>query len=427
MDNIKADLIILKEVRAAIDMLTKELSTAYFGCLLSKLKVNVDHSMGAEFSVSPDGALNVNPNAPCFYMDNKSRLCRDLIHEAGHIAFEHFERKKELGVSNGNHNNFNIAADCAIEHVLDESYPWLKGDPKHHEALDQSIPRSLWGTEDAEGLYQTIMTTDTDEPDADDAASHIPELSPLGESVIRQAKEEAMAEFVEQAKESSPKNTERQPKGDGRSEVPQAVKDALRLDNKLDFPKTSLDVIKKEFVKSYGRGDEIDEGTFNQSRLIRREYLGLAMMGRKQPVTPDTEGDIKGWHNDLTLYADVSGSMSISSVKASFMFAYRLAKEFGVFPIHVITYNTSVCQTFEILPSTNIQDLNIYTGGSTNVNRVLENCPPKSKLTLILTDMQDSAVKTWDYPGKPLWLIHDNYSTEFPQFIGKKIFINDII
>lgn len=59
-----------------------------------------------------------------------SELATDLQHEAMHCMLDHHERFKSLRDSEPNHQLFNIAGDCGINHVIEEAgFEFSKSDP----------------------------------------------------------------------------------------------------------------------------------------------------------------------------------------------------------------------------------------------------------------------------------------------------------
>lgn len=419
-------------IKQCIQHLVNSLDTIYYGCILSYLPIKESEEI-PELTIHPDGGLIVNPDYPALVNRDTKRILRDLIHEAGHIAFDHFYRKEALQVkTNENHIAFNIAADCAIEHLFDEEFTYLPSDPVHHESLKQHIPREDWGKLSTEGMYGLLAKPQSNQ-DKQQQDSHIPILSPEGKALInsalQQAQKQAKDIIQEAAMQSASKNTAHgSDDTSGKvAGVSEKTKELLDLQND-DLVYSSLDVIEKLFKKTFGRGEDKDDSVFNQRNMLRREFNGSALMGRHQRLECEQDGDITKWHNDVTIYADVSGSMDTRAVLNGFKLIYRLAKQYGVEPVEVHTYNTSHQQTFIIDSNTDISKLKVKTGGGTNVNRVLEQKPPKSSLVFVLTDMEDRPVEKWDHDGKLVWLIHDNRKTDFPEFkIGQQICINDII
>lgn len=416
-------------IRLCIKQMISSINTNYYGCILSRLDIKETDKV-SEFAVSPDGDLLINPTIDSIKNKDQKRTVRDLLHEASHIALEHFARKEYLKVGQGNYENFNIAADCAIEAMLDREFPYLDGDPKHHDGLKQAIDRSKWDTSSTEELYISIRgTEDRDKPDSE---NHIPQLSDAGKqklaSALQQAKNEAVEAVVEHMESKVGKNTNRSKGSNGRSDIPDTVQDLLNLDNQ-ELPENSFTLLSKLFHKSFGRGEDKDDSVFNQRNLLRRQFMGNALMGRQQRTESSHEGEIEQWHNDVVIYADVSGSMSTEAVKNGFRLVMKLAKDYGVTPVTVHTYNTGLVETHVIDETTDLGQLRISTGGGTNINRVFQQQPPsENKLVFVLTDMADAPVTSWKYQGKLCWLIHDNYNTEHSNFkIGQKIYINDII
>lgn len=420
-------------IRECLDMLTANLNTTYYGQILSHLSF-VETDKVKEFAISENGEFLYNPSIESIQTQDRNRTIRDLLHEAGHIAFEHIARRDFLELkSDKQFTAFNIAADCTIEAAMDRDFPTLKGDPIHHEHLVQHIPREQWDTASTESLYNTLVGTI--EEDAESPSAPMPQLTPAGKqalaNAIQQAQSEASEAIKQAAEEDGATNTERNPNGgQGRStdDIPDNVLNMLHL-SREQLKVSSMAKLKKLFKVTFGRGEAMDDSVFNQRNLIRRELNGVAMMGRKQRSDNDKYGDVEQWHNDVVAYVDVSGSMSQDAIKRSCNLIYTLAKEYGVTPIQVHTYNTNIVQSFVIDDSTNINRLQIKTGGGTHINRAIKEKVPSNKLVLVLTDMEDDPITQWNHPNSTLvWLIHANRQAEFPQFtIGEKICINDII
>lgn len=411
-----------------IDLLISRVSTCYYGCILSRLTLR-EATHIPEFAVSPDGELLYNPTIDSIQHKDVNRTLRDLLHEAGHIALEHFARKEMMSVKGENHKAFNIAADCAIEAFLDRDFPLLPGDPKHHEGLKQSIPRDVWDSQSTEQMYAGIASTNPEDKDTPEA-NHIPILSRQGKQAIQGAMHQAAAEakdkIIEAAEKEAATNTNRDSNGK-KAGTSTKAEELLGLSSDLANI-SSMDSLIRLFKKTYGRGEASDDSVFNQRAILRREFEGMALMGRHQRSEVEQFGEVEEWHNDVVIYCDVSGSMDKQSIVNAFKLILKFAVKYGVAPVTVHTYNQRHVDTFIIDASTNLDKLQIRTGGGTNINRVIGDVPPKNKLVFILTDMADSPITQWTHDGELVWLIHDNYDTNHGNFtLGQKIYINDII
>ena len=413
-------------ILSCIDTLISRVSTCYYGCILSRLVIKeVNHVH--EFAVSPHGELLFNPSIESIQKQDVNRTLRDLLHEAGHIALEHFARKEALKVEGKNHDAFNVAADCAIEAIMDKDFPLLPGDPKHHSNLEQHIPRAAWDNASTEQMYGRLYTPNAkgDNPNP----NHLPTLSRQGkqalQSAMHQAAQEAKDKMIEHAEKEAATNTNRGcQKGRGTSSK---TEELLGLSSDLTNI-TSLNTLSRLFKKTYGRGEASDDSVFNQRHVLRREFNGMALMGRHQRSAIEQYGEVEEWHNDVGIYCDVSGSMDRGAIINAFKLILKFAVEYGVAPVTVHTYNGSPVESFVIDKNTNLNSLSIRTGGGTNINNVINQIPPKNKLVFILTDMEDRPITQWDYDGELVWLIHDNSHTNHDNFkLGQKIYINDII
>lgn len=426
-------------IDSCIRTLVSRLSTTYFGCILSHLNLKLDPSISCDCMITCDGDLVFNPTIESVQKQDIERTLRDLLHEAGHIALEHFARKEALKVEGANHEKFNIAADCAVESFLDADFPTLKGDPKHHSRLEQHIPRAQWGLHSTEQLYSTIKQPDPKPSQDKSQENHIPTLSAEGKqqlkNALQQAAQQAKETIIEAAEKEAATNTNgrgyrpqpQQGKGDNGIGASSKTVQLLRLEDDIKNL-TSLNSLSRLFTKTFGRGESKDDSVFNQRNMLRRQFMGSPLLGRHQRTEAESEGEIEQWHNDVTILCDISGSMSTQAIINAFKWVLKLAVDYGVAPVTVHTYNNNLVESYTIDQTTNLSSLNIRTGGGTNINNVLDRVKPNSALVLVLTDMEDSPVKQWDYKGKLVWLIHDNSHTSHDNFkLGEKIYINDII
>lgn len=420
-------------VKEKINELANMPETCYYGNILKGLSLVESPSLGCEFAVSPEGELKYNPSTPSLLHRETTRTYRDLLHEASHIALEHFARKEFMGVTGVNHTYFNIAADCTAEHLLDQDFPQWAGDPKHHAGLEQYVPRSDWGVYSTEELYIRIKqpddANDTSNPDPD----HLPSLTPEARSdmnnVINSAKTDAEVTIIDALIDNAAINTKNKTKGRTDIAIPASQLEAIRSKHKINNL-SSLDALQRLFTKTYGKsGEKEDASTFSQNNLLRRTFLGNPLIGRKQALEVEEDGQEIKWHNDLVAYVDVSGSMSRTSIINAFHLLVKLAKEYEVEPIKVHTYNGDIVETFYIDSLTDMSTLKFRIGGGTNINRSIRSCPPDNKLVFILTDMQDDPITHWPYEGKLIWLVHDNHKTNFHNtfYLGEIIYINDIL
>ena len=414
--------------------------TFYFGAIASRLPLVANPAIDS-FAVSPDGELLFNPDYVMKPHDAAHRLFRDISHEVGHVALEHFVRREILGIDAAKEPHkakmFNIAADCAIEGLLDIDFPDALGDPEHHKGLEQYIPKDEWTLHSTEGMYNTIMANHPDDGSNQgqgaNGVQNIPELTEQGKQRLhasmqaaqKESKEQIIQNLIDQAATNTPYSA-----GQRQGNV-SATNSLLGVDVQGQVF-TSFDALKRLFHKSYGRGADKDDSTFNQRNMLRRDFEGLPLMGRHQRTENEKSGEIQEWHNDIDIYVDVSGSMDKSSIRSSLNFINTLAKKYGVTPLRTYTYNGDLVDEFVITASTNIDTLQIRTGGGTDINRVVRRRKPTGKVALILTDMEDNPIKQdeWEKsnPNTQLvWLIHANRNTNHGHWYGKKIYINDII
>lgn len=408
--------------------------TFYFGAIASKLPLKPDLAVDS-FAVSPDGELLFNPDYVNKPHDSPWRLFRDICHEVGHIALEHFARRTLLGTNKEDYREFNIAADCAIEALLDADFPDALGDPEHHAGLESYIPKPDWGKHSTEEMFHTLVAgkPNNQGKTPPPQMNPLPDLSAQGKQTlhdaIMDAKQQANDKVKDQLIDDAATNTknDKQGHGQGTSSACNALLDPSIKSRQF----TSLDAVKRLFKQSYGRGESKDDSTFNQRHLLRRDFLGSPLIGRHQRLDCEKEGGVEQWHNDLDIYIDVSGSMPISAIRASLQFISTLAQKYGVTPVRVYTYNTQIQEEFIITASTHIQSMAIRTGGGTNIRHSINQRPPKGKLALVLTDMEDQPIESnhWNHPDTELaWLIHQNYDTNHDNFkFGEKIYINDIV
>ncbi|MGL4616537.1 MAG: DUF2201 family putative metallopeptidase [Shewanella sp.] len=422
-------------LRSCLDALVSNLDSTYYGRILSHLPMRADTSINS-YAVSRDGEFLYNPSGEELTAKNKLAAIRSMLHEGMHIALEHFARASNIKAESKEAlTAFNIAADCEIEDIIDYDFPYLKPDEKHHDCLKRHIPREDWGN-GAEALYRAIYSEDGSKkpnPSSGDKPSdEIGPLSDLGKQRIQKATQSAANETIsainEEAVKKASSNT-KQHNSDSGTGVGKSVvgNNTLKLLG-IDRPKlTSFSAIEALFKNTYGREGAKDDSAFNQRHLLRRQFNGEALMGRHQRTEAEKGGSISKWHNDVVIYADVSGSMPREAVLRSFEFIYELASKYGVAPITVHTYNYNLKQTFVIDTSTNISKLHIQTGGGTSIANAFTQCPPTNKLVFVLTDMDDTPLTSWKYAGELVWLIHQNSHTNFHSFVGKKICINDII
>jgi predicted metal-dependent peptidase len=422
-------------LRSCLDSLIGNLDSTYYGRILSHLPMlpyaNID-----SFAISREGEFLYNPAHEDIVQRNKIAVLRSMLHEGMHVALEHFARAEYAKVeSNEAHQYFNIAADCEIENIIDKDFPYLPEDKKHHDCLKNHVAREDWGN-GTEAIYKSLYAGDGQQAKPpQNPTSVLPQLSDLGKQRIHAATQKAAKEAVDaindSAMQEAGKNTLNDPTGEqskGTAKGTSSVSDGTLKLLGIKRPKlNSFAAIEALFKNTYGRGDAKDDSTFNQRHLLRREFNDEALMGRHQRLDSEKEGHVTKWHNDVVIYADVSGSMPASAVTKSFEFILELASQYGVSPITVHTYNSRVQQTFVINSNSDVKSLNIRTGGGTDIAQAFREKPPTNKLVFVLTDMEDAPVKQWKHKGELVWLIHQNSSTNFPEFVGKQICINDII
>ncbi|QGH72754.1 MAG: vWFA protein [Podoviridae sp. ctLUJ1] len=422
-------------LRSCLDSLIGNLDSTYYGRIISHLPMLPDTAIDS-FAVSKEGEFLYNPNHEDMVNKNKIAVLRSMLHEGMHIALEHFARADYAKVqSKEAHQYFNIAADCEIENIIDKDFPYIPKDKKHHDCLKNYVPRPYWG-DGTEAIYKSLYAGDGQQQNTpQNSSSVLPQLSDLGKQRIHAATQKAAQEAVDAINDAAineaGKNTVKDPTGSNSQGTGKGVSNVSDGTLKLlgiKRPKlNSFAAIEALFKNAYGRGEAKDDSTFNQRHLLRREFNDEALMGRHQRLDSEKEGHVTKWHNDVVIYADVSGSMPSSAVLKSFEFILELASQYGVSPITVHTYNVRIQQSFVITSNSDLKSLNIRTGGGTDIASAFKEKPPKNKLVFVLTDMEDSPVRKWDYEGELVWLIHQNSTTYFPDFVGKQICINDII
>ena len=397
------------ELMKAISDLMRNRKTALFGNVLSRLKLVIDVNYEALAAVRSDGCLIYNPQHAWAQNITAGRLKHVLLHEASHILLKHLHRITTKMAKNPNQMKaFNIAADMALEHLLTSvSTDFI---PEHHQGLEQFLPKNQWG----QPMEKLLGLINQNHPEFQNMPSDIEQLSAAGKKAIQDAVSKSLGKAAGQNTGS----------GSGAGNSPQAGKSNqtsalltrvlaqyMNIDNQILAP------LKKHFQVTFG--DEAKNGVaalLTQRNMLRREFMGLPMLGRNSGAKAVIPKHTEKWHNSVTLLIDVSGSVQSESVQACLRFVQRLTSQFNVFPIRALTFNSSLQQEFEILDSTSVEDVaaNIKIGGGTNIRRALVDANVTSKLTLVFTDMMDSAVTISDFNTgtKVVFVAYDDRKTD---------------
>ena len=399
------------ELTRAIAGLMRNSKTALFGNVLSRLQIVVDNSFEALAAVRSDGCLIYNPSHAWATSITPKQLQHVMLHEASHILLKHLHRiTPEMSANANSMRAFNIAADMALEHLLTSvSSDYL---PAHHANLEQFVPKHAWG----QTMEQLVSQINQNHPQFSQQPMDLNQLTAQGRKAIQDAVNKSIGKAASQAGQ-----------GQAASAMPGVDSNHSALLSRvlaqyINLSDAVLKPLRKHFQITFG-GEAIKgvAGLLTQRKMLRREFMGLPMLGRNKGARATDLQSTEHWHNSVTLLMDVSGSVHPESIQACLRFIQRLTTQFDVFPIRVLTFNSDLKQEFEILDSTSIESVAsaIKIGGGTNIARALQNANINTKLTIVFTDMEDNPVRIDDYnTGTKVVFVAYDYrkSSNFHEF-----------
>ena len=398
------------ELLKALSELMRNPKTSLFGNVLSRLQVVIDHTFEALAAVRSDGCLVYNPSHKSAQGITNAVLKHTMLHEASHILLKHLHRiTPEMAADPTKMRIFNIAADMALEHLLASiSTDYL---PEHHALLESILPKRDWN----KPMEQLVNLIDPNHPEVQQASMDLNQLSPQGKKALQDAISKSMGKATSQANKQAGAGS-----GAGTGNTHSALMNRI-LAYYMNVPDLVLKPLKKHFQVAFGEESQKGvEGLLSQRRLLRRQFAGLPMLGRNKGARAVEQTNKEQWHNNVTLLMDVSGSVSSVSLQACLRFVQRLTAQYDVFPIRVLTFNSSLKQEFEIIDSTSIESVAsaIKIGGGTDIINAINQADIKSKLTLVFTDM-DATPVTPDVvttKSKLVFVAYDYYRSNFADF-----------
>ena len=398
------------ELLKALSELMRNPKTSLFGNVLSRLQVVIDHTFEALAAVRSDGCLVYNPSHKSAQGITNAVLKHTMLHEASHILLKHLHRiTPEMAADPTKMRIFNIAADMALEHLLASiSTDYL---PEHHALLESILPKHDWN----KPMEQLVNLIDPNHPEVQQASMDLNQLSPQGKKALQDAISKSMGKATSQANKQAGAGS-----GAGTGNTHSALMNRI-LAYYMNVPDLVLKPLKKHFQVAFGEESQKGvEGLLSQRRLLRRQFAGLPMLGRNKGARAVEQTNKEQWHNNVTLLMDVSGSVSSVSLQACLRFVQRLTAQYDVFPIRVLTFNSSLKQEFEIIDSTSIESVAsaIKIGGGTDIINAINQADIKSKLTLVFTDM-DATPVTPDVvttKSKLVFVAYDYYRSNFADF-----------
>lgn len=380
------------EILRALSELMRNPKTALFGNVLSRLQLVIDNNFEALAAVRSDGCLIYNPQHAWAATLTNGQLKHVLIHEASHILFKHLHRiTPEMAANQSQMRAFNIAADMALEHLIASVSPDYL--PEHHRGLEQFVPKADWG----QTMEQLVSLINQNHPEFSKQPMDLNQLSPAGRKAIQDAIDKSLGKAAGNAQKQQGGGADDGTAGKSNG---QSLLLSRILAQYINIDEAVLRPLKQHFNITFGTESDKDvDGLLSQRRLLRREFMGMPMLGRTQGSKAVTHRDKEQWHNNVTLLIDVSGSVEMSSVQAALRFIQRLTAQHDVFPIRVLTFNNTLQQEFLMLDSTSIESVAsaIRIGGGTEITGALQAANITSKLTVVFTDMQDRPVKIEDY------------------------------
>jgi predicted metal-dependent peptidase len=396
------------EIMKALSELMRNPKTALFGNVLSRLQLVVDNSYEALAAVRSDGCLIYNPSHDWAQGLTNGKLKHVLLHEASHILLKHFHRiSPEMAANPNQMKAFNIAADMALEHLLTSvSTDYIKA---HHDGLEQFVPKNQWNRT----MEQLMGMVNQNHPEFQNMPMDLNQLTAEGRKALKNAIDKSMGKAASQMNGAGAQAG----KGNTHSALLSRV-----MAQYINIGDTVLRPLKKHFQVVFGEeGSKGVAGLLSQRKLLRREFMGMPMIGRNTGAKATVIANKEQWHNNVTLLIDVSGSVAMDSVQACLRFIQRLSAQHDVFPMRVLTFNSNLKQEFEVIDSTSIESVAtaIKIGGGTNITRALVDAQSTSKLTLVFTDMEDRPVTKEDYNtgGKVIFVAYDYYRNDhFDQF-----------
>ena len=392
------------EIIKALSELMRNPKTALFGNVLSRLQLVVDITYEALAAVRSDGCLIYNPNHEWAKTITPAQLKHVMLHEASHILLKHLHRiTPEMSANPNMMRCFNIAADMALEHLLTSvSKDYL---PEHHAGLEQFVPKQDWN----QPMEKLVALINQNHPEFSKMPMDLSQLSPAGKKAVQDAVNKSMGKATSQAKGAGNAPGSGAGKGNTHSALLSRI-----LAQYINIDEAILKPLKKHFQITFGEeGKKGVSGLLTQRKMLRREFMGMPMLGRNTGAKATQIKNKEQWHNSVTLLIDVSGSVAMASVQACLRFIQRLTAQHDVFPIRVLTFNSNLKQEFEILDSTSIESVAtaIKIGGGTNILRALTDAQSTSKLTIVFTDMECSPVtkENFNTGTKVVFVAYDYY------------------
>jgi len=288
----------------------------FYACLVSQCTVIFDTTMSAPAGVSYNSLsykLYINPDKFCVY-SLEERLAI-LKHEMLHIINGHLSYRKE----DREHENFNIATDCAINQLIDQNH--LPKNCITPEYLETKLKSKIKRLEPAEYYYNLLNSkqiindnsniSETDDSDnTDNIDAHETWIYTEDESDTQKIVTSSM---LEEAKETTLRVT---------GDIPAMYSKWLLIH------KTQAKVNWKKYLKS-----------FVKNNLFRRSIF---KPNRRYPERMDLKGKVRGKTSKILYIIDSSGSVKNSEFKKLNSEIISLCSEYNIEVISIqVDYEAS--------------------------------------------------------------------------------------